>query len=557
MSTQRRSYGFGTPDPSQMSFPQIPPHSGKLTTISEDGKSHRIPPRLTSIRIWVFVIFSSHVGEYHHLSYPNSNLIPKDYLNTTEDTPPPFDFCPIYGPGDVLAQKYGAHTLLKSKLHLGSGARVQKVIRKALSGLPVTISVLGGSISACHGAGNDPISPACYPSRFFQWWNEVFPHPASELTNGAVRRTNSAYFSFCHSHHIPDQSDLVILDFDTDDPNEPEWMEYFELLVRSILIRPDSPAVVILGHFSPQLQTAHGFTGPEILHTVVAQYYDVPHISIKPALYSQRLASPGSIDQYFVDPILANPAGHELIADILISYFQSQICIGWASATGTGFEVPTFPMGQSRGPPDSKGLLAGVGIRKGSPMEGGGLEKDQREDDNSKEAPFTSEFLPFRVPPVKMNMRPHELADFREVKPWCVSANDLINPLPPSLFYGSGWHSYHPPKSATAGTNMHYWYSTLPTSRLRVPMKMSSGDVAVYYWREEEGMESLSGVKCWVDDNVGGAVEIWNQDGSASGPTLKMIDHFVAAGSHFVQCELLGEEGRGVTPFKILGIFST
>lgn len=296
-------------------------------------------------------------------------------------------------------------------------------------------------------------------------------------------------------------------------------MDHFELLVRSLLIRPDSPAVVILGHFSPQSQYAHGFTGPEILHTVVAQYYDVPHISIKPMLYTQHLASSSSINQYFADPVLANSAGHELIADILISYFQSQICLGWASATGTGFEVPTFPIGQSRGPPDSRGLLAGVGIRKGSPMEGEGTEHG--EVDNAKEPALNSEFLPFRVPPVKLHMRPGELANFREVKPWCVSANDLINPLPPSLFYGSGWHSYHPTKGATAaegGNSAHYWYSTLPTSRLRVPMKMSNGDVAIYYWQEEEDSNLLSGAKCWVDDNVAGAVEIWNQGDGPPGP---------------------------------------
>ena len=73
------------------------------------------------------------------------------------------------------------------------------------------------AVSACHGAGDDPISPYCYPSRFFQWWNSVFPHPASELTNGAVRRTNSAYFGFCNAHHLPDYTDLVILEFDVDD----------------------------------------------------------------------------------------------------------------------------------------------------------------------------------------------------------------------------------------------------------------------------------------------------------------------------------------------------
>ncbi len=120
-------------------------------------------------------------------------------------------------------------------MHTGSGARVQRVVQKAMAGLPVTISVLGGSgglrrsrpgssdkligaVSACHGAGDDPVSGRCYPARFFDWWNSVFPHPASELTNGAARRTDSAYFAYCSMHHLPDQTDMVILEFDASDP---------------------------------------------------------------------------------------------------------------------------------------------------------------------------------------------------------------------------------------------------------------------------------------------------------------------------------------------------
>lgn len=56
------------------------------------------------------------------------------------------------------------------------------------------------------------------------------------------------------------------------------WTEHFELLVRSILVRADQPAVVVLGHFSVQGAETHGYSGPEVLHSVVAQYYDVPHI---------------------------------------------------------------------------------------------------------------------------------------------------------------------------------------------------------------------------------------------------------------------------------------
>lgn len=74
------------------------------------------------------------------------------------------------------------------------------------------------AVSACHGAGDDPISSTCYPARFFSWWNSIFPHPASELTNGAQRQTDSAYFAYCSRHHLPDQTDLIILEFDAADP---------------------------------------------------------------------------------------------------------------------------------------------------------------------------------------------------------------------------------------------------------------------------------------------------------------------------------------------------
>ena len=181
---------------------------------------------------------SNSSSSIHQPNYSNADLKAKNYLNSSEPViPNPFDFCPSYSPGDKIGAKYGAVTLSKSRMHLGSGARIQRVLNKALAGQSVTISVLGGSgmtfslssfhmhpkltydpaVSACHGAGDDPISPTCYPSRFFQWWNTVFPHPATELTNGALRRTNSGYFGYCNSHHLPDQTDLVIIELDTED----------------------------------------------------------------------------------------------------------------------------------------------------------------------------------------------------------------------------------------------------------------------------------------------------------------------------------------------------
>lgn len=70
---------------------------------------------------------------------------PKNFLNITEGEQNPFAFCPVFGPGDDLASKYGSLTLSKTRLHLGSGARVQRVVQKAMLGLPVTFSIIGSS----------------------------------------------------------------------------------------------------------------------------------------------------------------------------------------------------------------------------------------------------------------------------------------------------------------------------------------------------------------------------------------------------------------------------
>jgi len=455
-------------------------------------------------------------------AYSNANLVSKNYfLNASAIGPNPFPFCPSFGAGDVLGETYGPVTLSKSRLNLGSGARIQRLLQKALAGQPVTISVIGGSVSACHGSGDDPISPKCYPSKLFQWWNTIFPNPASELTNGAMRRTNSGYYGFCSAHHLPDQTDLVILELDTDDPPDSSTVDSFELLVRSILLRPDSPAILVLGHFSPQVHaaSAQSFNGPDFWHTTVAQFYDIPHISIKHALLPSYLEDPALINKYYIDPVLANPSGHDLLVDMLKAYFQSQICVAWENVRALSSPPPdssTSADGTPASPNnEGPGLFGGVGLRKGVPEPNGkAAGAPAAKNPGAQPAPnagahnLLSQANLFKIPPGRLNSTPRPGGKpYEEIAPFCVSANDLINPLPPSLFYGSGWSAYHVPKDAgEVRASSHYWFSTLPTSKLRIPIQIGAGDVGVYYLKEpivsgEEG----SSVECWVDDNYAGA----------------------------------------------------
>ncbi|KAF8335284.1 hypothetical protein F5887DRAFT_989331 [Amanita rubescens] len=528
---------------------------------------------VTTFIILVHFLSPSYNESSSHPTYSNANLKAKNYLRSS-DQPNPFDFCPVFGPGDDVGNKYGPIRLGQSRLHMGSGARVLRVLNRALAGHPVTISVIGGSISSCHGAGDDPIAPICYPSRFFQWWNTVFPHPASELTNGAMRRTDSRYFSFCSAHHLPDHSDLIIVELDTEDSSDAGAMEHFETLIRSILIRPDSPAVVLLGHFSRQTHQSNGYAGPDHWHNVVARFYDVPHLSAKSIFLPDYFRDPTSINKYYADPVLANSAGHQVLSEILITYFQAQTCLAWDIAHGKAFDaIPFITPGNLPGDPGH--LFGGIGQRQGvpehEPVMEPGVPHDEDSDPLTDDKPQVPENIRnaiqqnhlLHVPQGRISTRlPSNTRPFQEIAPFCVSANNLINPLPPSLFYGSGWLAHHPQNfgpSPNLHATAHYWFSTFPTSKIRIPIQVGAGDIGVYYLKEPlsligEGSE----ISCWVDDNVGGARTIMNA-ANVGEPTsaLEIIDHGVTRGSHYVECLLMGEEGKSVPMFKIMGIFST
>ena len=153
---QRRTVGKGQA--------HISPPKGSPSSMS--GQDSENPSRLgrrsfgVTNRIWIILALilsilllsryilatsSSSPTGGHRLLY--SDLKPKNYLNATElqQRESPFAFCPAYGEGDEVGKKYGALALTKSRLHLGSGMRIQRVVNKAMSGLPVTISVIGGS----------------------------------------------------------------------------------------------------------------------------------------------------------------------------------------------------------------------------------------------------------------------------------------------------------------------------------------------------------------------------------------------------------------------------
>lgn len=136
--------------------PPLPP--SRMGSLS-DKPSSRLSQKTLGVtnRIWLIlavflalIVFTRSVLPSDSSYYPRHKLLhidakPRNYLNASDSSAVPFSFCPALGPADALADKYDPVVLAKTRLHTGSGSRIQRVITRALQGLPVTISVIGGS----------------------------------------------------------------------------------------------------------------------------------------------------------------------------------------------------------------------------------------------------------------------------------------------------------------------------------------------------------------------------------------------------------------------------
>lgn len=104
--------------------------------------------------------------------------------------------------------------------------------------------------------------------RIFDWLNSTFPHVDNRFVNGAQGGVGSGYFGWCFStstsllfsspsigstrqkadtvidEHIPESSDLILLELGINDLVGIDVMRSYEILVRGLLELPHKPAII-------------------------------------------------------------------------------------------------------------------------------------------------------------------------------------------------------------------------------------------------------------------------------------------------------------------------
>lgn len=238
----------------------------------------------------------------------------------------------------------------------GNTDRMRIFKKKLQAGEPVTVGVVGGSIS--WGQGSSDRFKTSWVERFFDWIRTTFPHANHTLVNGAVPATPSAYMALCWRYYVPPNPDLMIVEYNVNDGGDKSMnapiRRAHERLLRSLLSLKSRPAVIqnVVMRIpednipAPRYRNAGG--DDEL--GVLAQYYHLPWISTRSLMWdtmnhieeSQRV----NYTEWMADRDHPNDLGHGLVAGMLIHLVETTppyIFKKDLGSRGTHLPLPLYP----------------------------------------------------------------------------------------------------------------------------------------------------------------------------------------------------------------------
>ncbi len=221
--------------------------------------------------------------------------------------------------------------IARARLSDGNPARLDRVFARARRGEPITIGVIGGSITHGQQASRPELA---YASLVARWWSDAFPQSKVTLVNAGVNGTGSGYGCLrVQQDLLAAHPDFVIVEFGVNDRDDLAHVQTFEGVVRQIMVDPHQPAVLLL------FMMHHIGTNAQALQSEVGRQYQLPMISFRDALWPEIEAGRLKWTDLFFDVIHPNDRGHAAIAEFVESYLQEALDQGSASSD----EVPALP----------------------------------------------------------------------------------------------------------------------------------------------------------------------------------------------------------------------
>lgn len=196
------------------------------------------------------------------------------------------------------------------------------VMKKAEAGEPVTIAVIGGSITQgtiSSGAQDNQLKAKnFYAEIFFNWWRETFPNAQITVVNAGIGATDS----YLGVHRVQEDvldyhPDVVLVEYSVNDEGNNTYKITYDNLVYKLATCEDAPAVMLLFMGQTNLASAQS------MHQMVGFNYGLPMVSYL-NLISDLIAD-GRYTEADLSGDVTHPSalGHAIVGEILWKYLNS------------------------------------------------------------------------------------------------------------------------------------------------------------------------------------------------------------------------------------------
>ena len=196
------------------------------------------------------------------------------------------------------------------------------VMKKAEAGEPVTIAVIGGSITQgtiSSGAKDSQVkTKRCYADIFFDWWKETFPMSEVTVVNAGIGATDS----YLGVHRVQEdvldfRPDVVLVEYSVNDAGTNVYKNTYDNLVYKLLSMEDAPAVLLLFLGQANLSSAQS------VHQLVGFQYGVPMVSYLNLLSDFYDAGRYTEKDLAGDVTHPSALGHAIIGEILWKHLNT------------------------------------------------------------------------------------------------------------------------------------------------------------------------------------------------------------------------------------------
>lgn len=198
----------------------------------------------------------------------------------------------------------------------GNRARLAAAMQRAESGKPVTIGVIGGSITQGSSASS---SQENYAFLNTKWWAEAFPQCSGlNFVNAGIGATGS----YIGVHRVAEDllaqnPDVVVVEFSVNDTDAAFNLGTYDSLVRKILNAENQPAVILL------FMCQENNTTLAETHKQIGEAYDLPMISYQQAVMPEIEKGTFTWTDIAADNIHPNSNGHGIVGELLWNYYNS------------------------------------------------------------------------------------------------------------------------------------------------------------------------------------------------------------------------------------------